>query len=444
MKMAIHPIEYRYKVPEMYDLFKEENILEKRMLVESALVQAHASAGNAPQEAADKVREVVESGEVELDRVKEIEAEIKHDLMAIVKAMSEEAGDAGKYIHLGATSYDIVDTAWALIFREALNLILKDLKEFRKVLKEGAEEYKDTVMIGRTHGQHGVPITLGFKFASWFEENERNIERVEEALDLISVGQLSGAVGSQASLGKKGAEIQEEFLSELDLDDPGVTTQIIPRDRHAEVIVHLAFIAEALERIAKEIRNLQRPEILEIEEPFKEDQVGSSTMPQKRNPFRSERICGIARYLRGNVLSTFENIPLEHERDLTNSSNERLIFPETFILTDFILKEAIDIVGNLNVYPENMLENLELTKGRVMAEAVMIRLSEEGLGRQEAHELVRKCSMKSFEEDRHLLDVLLENEKIKEHLSEEEIKEVMKPENYLGTVKEQIEEALED
>ncbi|MFO7872160.1 MAG: adenylosuccinate lyase [Candidatus Undinarchaeales archaeon] len=442
--MAIHPIEYRYNTPEMYGLFEEKNILEKRMLVEAALVKAHSKIGNVPKKAAKKVEKVAKSGNVKLKRVKEIESEIKHDLMAIVKAMSEKSGDAGKYIHLGATSYDIIDTAWALIFREALNLILDDLKKFKKVLKKGAENYKETVMIGRSHGQHGIPITLGFKFASWFEENERNIERTEEALDLISVGQLTGAVGTQASLGEKGLEIQKEFLSELDLDEPGITTQVIPRDRHAEVIVHLVFIAEELERIAKEIRNLQRPEILEIEEPFKKMQVGSSTMPQKRNPYRSERICGIARYLRGNVLSAFENIPLEHERDLTNSSNERLIFSETFILMDFILREAIDIVGNLNVYPENMQKNLNLTKGRVMAEAVMIKLVEKGLGRQEAHELIRKNSMKSFKEDKHLLDVLLEDKEIKEYLDEKEIKEVMKPGNYLGTVKKQIEKALKD
>ncbi len=442
--MAIHPIEYRYNTPEMYKLFEEENILKKRMLVEAALVKAHSEVGNVPKKAAKKVKKVAESGEVKLERVKEIESEIKHDLMAIVKAMSEKADDSGKYIHLGATSYDIIDTAWALIFREALNLMLDDLKKFKKVLKKGAEKYKGTIMIGRSHGQHGVPITLGFKFAGWFEENERNIERVEEALDLISVGQLTGAVGTQASLGEKGVEIQKEFLKELELEEPGITTQIIPRDRHAEVIVHLVFIAEALERIAKEIRNLQRPEILEIEEPFKKKQVGSSTMPQKRNPYRSERICGIARYLRGNALSAFENIPLEHERDLTNSSNERLIFPETFILTDFILREASDIVGNLNVYPENMRKNLNLTKGRVMAEAVMIKLVEKGLGRQDAHELVRKNSMKSFKEDTHLLEVLLEDDVIKKHLSEKEIKEAMEPENYLGTVKEQIELALKD
>jgi adenylosuccinate lyase len=440
--MPIHPIEYRYSNPEMYAVFTEENILEKKLLVEAAIAKAHAKVGTIPEKDAEEIAKHANTKEVTLERVKEIEQETQHDLMAIVKALSEKCGEAGKYVHLGATSYDIVDTSWALLFKEALGIIQKDLQELKRILLESASKHKNLVMAGRTHGQIAVPTTLGLKFAVWAVENQRNITRVEEDLKLIGVGKMTGAVGTGAPLGKNAVKIQDLVMKELGLESPLATTQVIQRDRHAEVILHLAIIGKSLEKIAKEIRNLQRTEIGEISEPFGKKQVGSSTMPQKRNPWKSERICGLARYLSSNVKPALENIPLEHERDLTNSSCERIVFPESFVVCDFILKQACKILDGLVVYPANMKKNLELTKGRVMGEAVMIKLVEKGIGRQEAHELVRTASMKSFEQDTDLKSVLLKEPEISKALSAKEIDEVMKPENYIGSASEFVDNVL--
>lgn len=440
--MAIHPIEYRYSTPEMYRIFTEENILAKKLEVEAALAKAHAKVGSIPAKAAQEIVKHANTKVVTLDRVKEIEKDTKHDLMAIVRALAEKCGESGKYVHLGATSYDIVDTAWALILKEALQIILKDLQELKKILLSKTKKYRNLVMAGRTHGQHAAPITLGLKFAVWAVETQRNLDRIEEAIELINVGKMTGAVGTGAALGKNAARIQDLVMRELKLNAPLVTTQIIQRDRHAEVIVHLAFIGQTLEKIAKEIRNLQRTEIGELGEPFGKKQVGSSAMPQKRNPWRSERVCGLARYLRSNVMPALENIGLEHERDLTNSSCERIIFPESFAVCDFMLREMNFILDNLVVYPENMKKNLDLTKGSVMAEAVMNKLVEKGIGRQKAHELVKGIAMKCFETRQGFGELLLQDSRIREKLSAKELENALKPENYLGSVKEQIDSVL--
>ena len=441
--MAVHPIEYRYNTKEMLAIFQEENILQKRLDVEAALARAEAAAKLIPKNAAEEITKKADVKIVKLERVKEIEAQIDHDLMAIVKALTEKCSpEAGKFVHFGATSYDIVDTAWALILREALKLVKEDLVKFKKILLEKAENYKKLVMVGRTHGQHATPITLGLKFAVWAAEVQRHLERVEKAIEIVSVGKLTGAVGTGAALGKSSLKIQELLMKELGLGVPLATNQVLQRDRHAEAIISLSFIGQTLEKIAKEIRNLQRTEIGEVEEPFREKQVGSSTMPQKRNPHKSERICGIARVIKANAIVSLDNIPLEHERDLTDSSAERIILPESFILTHYILREAQNIISGLRVNEKNIRKNLKLTRGRIMGEALMQKLVEKGVPRQEAHELVRVAAMERFEKDIEMATALINSGKVKGLLSLKEIEDVLNPENYIGAAVEQIENVI--
>lgn len=428
--MAIHPIDYRYGSEEMKRIWEEENKLQKLLDVEAALARAHAKVGNIPEESARAISEKANTKWVKVERVKEIEAEIHHDIMAVVKALSEVCGEHGKYVHLGATSNDIIDTANALLIKESLEIVLKDLRELRSILKNLAKEHKYTVCIGRTHGQHAVPTTYGMKFAIWLDEIQRHIDRIEEAKKRILVGQMSGAVGTMASFGEKGLEIQRLVMEDLGLKPALITNQIIQRDVYGELMSILALIASTLDKIALEIRNLQRTEILEISEPFGKKQVGSSTMPHKRNPIRCEKVSGLARVIYSNVIPALLNNPLWHERDLTNSSVERVILPETFILLDEMLKSMKKVLSGLEFFPENIKRNLYLTKNLIMAEPLMLKLTEKGMGRQEAHELVRQLAMKAFEEGRDLLEVVKESEAMK-YLSEEDL-ESLRPENYIG------------
>lgn len=429
--MAVHPIDYRYGSEEMRRIWEEETKLQKLLDVEAALAKAHAKVGNIPLESAQVISEKANTKYVKLERVKEIEAEIHHDIMAVVKALSEVCGEHGKYVHLGATSNDIIDTATALQIRDALNIVLKDLREIRTILKELAKEHKYTVCIGRTHGQHAVPTTYGMKFAIWLDEIQRHIDRLEQAKERILVGQMSGAVGTMASFGDKGLEIQRLVMEELKLKPARISNQIIQRDVYAELISILALIASTLDKMGLEIRNLQRTEILEISEPFGKKQVGSSTMPHKRNPIRTEKICGLARIIYSNVLPALLNNPLWHERDLTNSSAERVLLPETFMLLDEMLKNMKKVLSGLEFFPENIKRNLYLTNNLIMAEPLMLKLTEKGMGRQEAHELVRQLAMKAFYEKRDLLDVIKESREAMQYLSKEDV-ENLKPENYIG------------
>src|SRR5208283_2184970 len=403
--MAISPFEVRYWT-EMNLIFDEEAKLRKWMAVEVALAKAHAKLGNIPKDAPEKIEAAAKK--VQLNRVLEIEEEIHHDLMAMVKALSEQAGNAGKYVHLGATSYDIEDTATGMIFVDAMGLIGKRMTALGAVLKKLALDHKETVCIGRTHGQHAVPTTYGMKFALYYKELQRDVERLDAAKRRISVGKMSGAVGTMATFGKDGPKMQSLVMKELGLQPAEVTNQVIQRDRHAEVLFVLALTAALCEKMAKEIRNLQRSEILEVSEAFSAKQVGSSTMPQKRNPHRSERVCSLARLARGNVQTAMENISLEHERDLTNSANERAIFGESFVCVDYMLIEMAKILSGLVFYPENIRANLEHTKGLIMSERLMIALTERGMGRQEAHELVRTLAQEAFSKSRNLKDLVLE------------------------------------
>lgn len=436
--MAIHPIEYRYGTDEMKHVWSEANRLEKIMQVEAALAKAEADIGLIPREAADMIEKGITA--VKLERVNEIEDEIHHDMMAVVLAISEQcAGDAGKWVHFGATSNDMLDTATALQFREAVAILEEKMHRLLDVLLVQASEHKHLVCAGRTHGQIGVPTTYGLRFAIWASEVGRHIERLEQLKPRLLVGQMTGAVGTQAAFGKDGVEIQKRSMKYLGIGSVDVSNQIIQRDRHAEFVMWMANTVTTLDKIGVEIRSLQRSEIAEVEESFRKKQVGSSTMPHKRNPIKSEQICGLARIVRAMVEPELLNNTLWDERDLTNSSCERVVFPEACILTDHIIKLSIGVVENLRFYPENIRRNLDLLRGLNMGEAVMIELAKRGVGRQEAHELVRSSAMEAHESGRHFKEVLLANADVAKYLNEQDIINLVDPDRYIGTAVEQVE-----
>ena len=440
LPIDVGPIETgRYGTAEMRRIFEHEARVQKMLDVEAALAWAYAEVGNIPREDAEKIAAVASTKHVKLSRIKEIEREIKHDVASLVRALAEACGPSGAYVHLGATSYDVVDTATALQLKEALELIEKRLNDFEKILMEKALRYKSTLMMGRTHGQHALPITLGFKFAVWMREISRHIERLRQCKERVLVGKMSGAVGTQAGLGTRAMKIQELVMQRLGIRPAEISTQIVQRDRHAELVCLLGIIASTLDNFAIEIRELQRPEIGELFEPFEvERQVGSSTMPHKRNPEICERVCGLARIVRSLVVPTLENVVTWHERDLTQSSAERFIIPETCVLVDYMLFLMTNIVANLHVDDPRMLKNIELTKGRIMSEAVMIALTKKGMNRQEAHEHLRRLTIKSEAEKRHFREILLEDKTVRNKLNKRGIDEALNPKNYLGTALEQI------
>jgi adenylosuccinate lyase len=439
--MPILPIDTgRYGTPEMRRIFEEEMRVQKMLDVEAALALAHAEVGNIPRKDAEKIAATATLQHVKLARMKAIEKEIKHDLAALVRALAEACGSSGAYVHLGATSYDIVDTANALQLKDAMDIIEKKLVCLKSALQEKTIKHKSTVMIGRTHGQHALPITLGFKFAVWTCEVTRHIQRLHDCRSRVAVGKMSGAVGTQAGLGEHAAQIQKLVMERLGISAAEISTQIVQRDRYAELVCLLALIASSLENFATEIRELQRPEIGEVFESFEaEKQVGSSTMPHKRNPETCERVCGLARLVRSLAVPALENVVTWHERDLTQSSAERFIFPESCILIDYLLNLMVSIVVNLRVDEQRMLRNMDLTQGRTMSEAVMMALTRKGVNRQEAHELLRKLTVKSEVEKRHFKEILLEDNLVSSKLSEKEIDAALDPRNYVGTAGEQAE-----
>ena len=430
----------RYGTPEMRRIFEEENRLQKMLDVEAALAWAHAEVGDIPTKDAQKIIDAANIKRVKLIRVKEIESQIKHDIMSLVRALSEAAGPSGAYVHLGATSQDINDTATALQLKEATALLEKDLNNFEKVLLEKSQQHKRTIMIGRTHGQHALPTTLGFKFAIWVRENARHIQRLRQCQERLLVGKMSGAVGTMAGLGPNALKIQDLVMQRLGLRAADISNQIIQRDIHAEFISLLAIIASTLDKIATEIRELQRPEIGELAEPFeKAKQVGSSTMPHKRNPELCERICGLAKIMRSLTIPALENVPTWHERDLTQTSAERFIIPESCILIDYMLHLMTNILDDLVINERKMRRNLDLTQGRNMSESVMMALVSKGMGRQEAHELLRQLTLRSETERQPFKNVLLENKAVRAKLNEEQIHRALNPKNYLGTSIAQVE-----
>ena len=434
MENPVCPLDFRYGRKAIKEVFGETSKLQYLLDVEAALARAHAAVGNISKKAADEISKKASVKCVTVKRVNEIEKEIRHDIMAVTKALSEVcSGDAGKYVHLGATSYDIVDTANALQFAAATDLIKAEVREMRFTLVGLAKEYKNTIMVGRTHGQYSIPITFGLKMAVYAMEVDRHLERLHECKSRLLVGKMSGAVGSGAAMGKHALKIQELVMADLKLGTEEAATQIVGRDRYIELLSVLANIASSMEKFATEIRNLQRSEIGEVSETFEaKKQVGSSTMPQKRNPILCEQICGLARVIRSFIIPAYENAIQWHERDLCNSSSERFILPHSLIMTDWIVFQMNKVFKSLHVYPERMRENLESSKGLPMAEAVMTKLVEKGMGRGDAHELMRICSLKAISENKQLLSVLLENPKITKLLKKKELEDVMNPRNYLG------------
>ena len=443
--LPILPIDTgRYGSAEMRMIFEEESRLQKILSVESAVAYAHAMVGTIPKSAAEEIRRKASVEFVKLERCKQIDAEIGHDLMAIVRALTEVCeSDAARYVHYGLTSYDVEDTATSLQFKEALEIVERDLVELEDVLLGLVQKHRDTVMPGRTHGQHMGVITLGFKFAVWLREIARHLARLDEIRERALVGKIMGAVGTGAGLGEKALKIQKIALEKVGLKPADMVTQIIQRDIHAEVISFLALVASSLDKFALEVRNLQRTEIQELMEPFRsEKQVGSSAMPAKRNPVVSERISSLAKLMRSMIVPALENVPLWHERDLTNSANERFIFPMSFIIIDEMLKGMNRVLKGLDVFPENMKRNLELTKGLIMSERVVNKLVEKGVGRQDAHELVRKCSMKALQKKMDFKTGLIGDEEIASKLSVNEIDECLDYSTYLGVTQRLIDNAL--
>jgi adenylosuccinate lyase len=435
--MAIHPIDFRYGTPEMKAIWEEDYRLRCLFKVEAALAKAEEEVGLIPKGTAEDIAAAAESASPQ--RAKEIEDEIGHDMMATVLAMAEVCPRSGEWIHLGATSNDILDTATGLQIKASLEVLEPKLKKLLSILLDLAMKNKNLVCAGRTHGQIAVPTTYGLRFAIWASEVARHMERLQQLRPRVAVGKMSGAVGTQAAYGPSGMQIQKKVMEHLGLGEVDVSNQVIQRDRHAEVICWMALVASTLEKIFVEIRTLQRTEIAEVEEGFGKKQVGSSTMPHKRNPIKSEQICGLSRIVRAQVWPAFENIPLWDERDLTNSSCERCEFPEAFVLTDHLLALSAEVLSNLTLRPENIERNLMLLHGLNMAENVMVELAKKGVGRQQAHEIMRQTSMQAFEEKKELADVLLQHPVVTKHLSAREIHSLLDPHQYVGTAVLQVE-----
>ncbi|MCU0630520.1 MAG: adenylosuccinate lyase [Methanoregulaceae archaeon] len=439
--MAVHPIESRYGTKEMRHIWGEENRFNCIVAVEIALARAEALHTMIPSSAADEIEKCAHYAKIA--RAKEIEEEISHDMMAIVKSISEECGASARWVHYGATSNDILDTATGLQLKQSLDLIDLKLKKLLSVLLIRSGKTLTLVCAGRTHGQIGVPTTYGLRFAIWASEIGRHIDRLNEIRPRVAVGQMTGAVGTQASLGSKGIEVQETMMSILGLSHVDVSNQVISRDRYAEYFMFLANVATTLDKIGVEIRSLQRTEIGEVEEAFGTQQVGSSTMPHKRNPIKSEQVCGLARVIRAAVEPALLNNTLWDERDLTNSSCERVLFPEATILTDHILQVMTRVLDGLCIREDRIRDNLNFLHGINMAESVMIELTRKGMDRQEAHEVVRKTSMEALAGKRALVEVLINHPEVSRLLSPGEIEGLLNPDNYIGTAVLQVERVIE-
>jgi len=409
----------RYTLPEMKAIWSDENKYRKWLEVEISACEALAEMGVVPTEA---LRDIKEKADFTVERIDEIEAVTNHDVIAFLTCVGEYVGDAAKYIHLGMTSSDVLDTALAVQIKESGQLILKRLYELRDVLLDKAKEHRYTMMIGRTHGVHAEPTTFGLKMLLWVAETERSIKRMESAIATISAGKISGAVGTYANIDPA---VEKHVCASLGLEPAQVSTQVLQRDRHAEFLTTLAVIGSTLDKFATEIRSLQRTEILEAEEHFKKGQKGSSAMPHKRNPITVERISGMARLLRGNALAAMENVALWHERDISHSSVERVIFPDSTITLDYMLSKFVNIMANLLVYPENMKKNLEKTHGLIFSQRVLLALVEDhGLSREKSYEIVQRNAMQCWQTGADFRQLLLADPEVAAIMSEAEIDKI--------------------
>jgi len=404
----------RYTRPQMGRVWSEENRLDKWLQVEIAVCEAWAEQGAIPQEAVEKIRRARYDREA-IDRYFK---RTHHDMTAFLRSLADSLGEEGRFLHLGLTSYDIVDTALALQLVEAANLLEVDLRQLLAAVEERASEHRDTLMMGRTHGVHAEPTSFGLVLAGWVDELRRQQRRLSQAKEAVAVGKISGVVGTYATVPP---QIEERVLAQLGLAVEPVSTQVVHRDRHAHFVTTLALIAASLEKFATEIRHLQRTEVGEAEEPFAEGQTGSSAMPHKRNPEKCERICGLARLFRGYATTVLENVALWHQRDISHSSAERIVLPDACILLDYMLDLFTFIMRGLQVYPERMQENLERSQGLVFSQRVLLALVEKGLPREEAYELVQRNAMAAWRDRRHFQDLLCDDADVTHHLSRDEL-----------------------
>ncbi|EHP69522.1 MAG: adenylosuccinate lyase [Metallosphaera yellowstonensis] len=433
------PLDWRYGSEEMRKIFERESVLKYRIRVELALLNTLSELGYLPKTDVELVSRV--ASKVTPEEVDILEAKLGHDIMAMAVAIADKAGEAGRFVHFGATSYDIVDTAYALMLKDALSILKSKLVNALEELKDMALNYRDMIMVGRTHGQHALPITFGFKVANYLYELSRSLERIVETEKRVIRGKMSGAVGTMAAWGDKGILIEGATLKQLDLEPHFITTQVAPRDGFAELLSNLAILGSVLERFALEVRELMRPEIMELAEGVG-GRVGSSTMPQKENPVTSEKICGLSRILRGLVVAQMENIPLWHERDLTNSSSERITISHGLLIIDEMLESFLELLKGLRVFPENMMRNLKLTKGTIMAESLMVRLTLKGLPRHKAHEIVSKLSREAWRSGRELYEVALNDPSIRSSFTPDELRTILDPSTYLGMYRQLIERTI--
>ncbi|MFC2012254.1 adenylosuccinate lyase [Chloroflexota bacterium] len=417
----------RYSRPKMKRVWSDENKFAKWLEVEIATCEAWADVGVIPREAVPKIK----MARVNHKRMNEILKETHHDMTAFLGAVAETLGEESRYIHLGLTSSDVMDTALSLQLVEAAEILTDDIKEFISVLAEKAIKYKYVPMIGRTHGVHAEPISFGLKLALWVEEMNRNRQRMNEATRTIAVGKISGAVGTYATLTP---EVEEKTCARLKLIPAPISNQVLQRDRHAQFVTTLAIIASSLEKFATEVRGLQRTETREVEEPFGEGQTGSSAMPHKRNPELCERVCGLARLIRGYALTSMENIALWHERDISHSSTERITLPDSCLVLDYSLSIFTPVIKGLQIYPRQMKRNLELTRGLVFSQRVMLALIDKGLSRQQSYELVQRNAMKAWKGKRNFLSLLKADPEVTASLPVEELEPLFDYEYYLRYV----------
>ena len=418
----------RYTLPEMGALWSEQNKFQKWLDVEIAVCEVHAEMGTIPLDALEKIKS---RARFSVDRINEIEKTTNHDVIAFTTNLAESIGEASRFVHYGLTSSDVVDTANALLLRDAASILLKKVNGLMESLKRRALEFKNTPQVGRTHGIHAEPTSFGLTFALWFDEMRRNRERLLRAQEAVAVGKISGAVGAFAHLDPS---VEEKVCARLDLKAAPVSTQVIQRDIYAEYLNTLALIASSLDKFALNVRHWQRTEVREAQEKFTKGQKGSSAMPHKRNPIISERICGIARVIRANSLVGLENVALWHERDISHSSAERVVLPDSSIALDYTLQKATGLIEGLAVYPERMLENLNATRGLIFSGQLLLALTNAGISREDAYELVQRNAMKVWDEGKDFLTLVKSDDDIKAKLSAADIERVFSLDHYLRNI----------
>jgi len=418
----------RYSLPEMSGIWQEEFKFKTMLDIEILTLEALVKHKKVPPAALKRIKK---KAKFNLAKIKKIEAKTQHDVVAFVANIAENMGSDAQYLHLGLTSSDLLDTTLGVQLKEASNILMADLDKLLNVLSKKAKRYKEMVCIGRTHGVHAEPITFGLKFALWYDETKRNLERLLQAKEAVSAGKISGAVGTYANIDPA---VETYVCQKLGLKPAKISTQIIPRDIYAQYLTTLAIIGASLEKFATEIRHLQRTEVLEAEEPFARGQKGSSSMPHKRNPVICERICGLSRLLRGNALAAMENVSLWHERDISHSSVERVIMPDSTLALNYMLNKFIEVVEGLIVYPANMLSNLVRTRGLVFSQRALLELMHKGLIRQKAYDLIQRCAMKTWRQNLDFKEVLLQDKEVSRYFTKKDLERIFDLDYYLRNV----------